>query len=331
MKIKDIKIILMFTLVIMCLALVGCSEKHKHEYINGLCNCGEESVHGHRFVDGVCECGKSSEGFKTQVDGFNIEGSTIKSYVGVSTDVVIPERYIYNNEYVYVTTLDKFVFSNGVLGIFLNITRTIDNIHPQALVGAGNISNIRVNQYNKTYISVNGDLYTRDKTTLIRFVSNKVLEEYTVLDTVTNIGDFAFAYSMINKLVITSNVTNIGKSAFYGSFITNIEISSDNENYISVDNVVYNKDQTTLVYYVSTKANEEFTIPDTVNTIKEGAIYNPYLLKTIIIPSSVYTIEENAIVITGTVINCQVHSKPSGWNEKWTNKLENVTWLANLE
>ena len=325
-----IKNIIMVCLILICLFLVGCTQKHKHEYINGLCNCGETSMHIHSFVDGVCECGKSSEGFKTTIDGFNIEGSTVKSYTGVSTDVVIPERYMCNNEYVFVTTLDKFVFQNAVFGILLEIPRTINNINPQALVGAGNVSNIRVNQYNKTYASVKGDLYSRDKTTLIRFVSNQLLDEYTVLDSVTSIGDFAFAYAMINKLIVGERVTTIGKAAFYGSIISNIEISDKNNNYVCNDNVVYSKDNTTLVYYLPSNTKEEFSIPETVTTIKEAAFYNPFLLKNITVHKNVTTVEENAFVINdATTITCQVTEKPSGWQDNWTNKAINVVWATN--
>ena len=246
------------------------------------------------------------------------------------TDVVIPERYMCNNEYVFVTTLDKFVFQNAVFGILLEIPRTINNINPQALVGAGNVSNIRVNQYNKTYASVKGDLYNRDKTTLIRFVSNKLLDEYTVLDTVTSIGDFAFAYAMINKLIIGEQVATIGRSTFYGSIISNIEISDKNNNYVCNDNVVYSKDNTTLVYYLASNTKEEFIIPETVTTVKEAAFYNPMFLLNINIPTTVTTIEENAFVINdATTITCEASEKPSGWKDNWTNKVANVIWATN--
>lgn len=318
------KKIILFALTILCLFLVGCG--HKHEYYNGICNCGETNIHMHDFKDGDCVCGKSSEGFKATVNGFTVEGSSVKKYVGTSTDVEIPERYFCNNEYVLITHLDKFIFSTGVFGIDLFIPITITKIDSQALVGAGNVSYITVSNYNKSFISINGDLYTRDKATLVRFVSNKMLDEYKVIDSVTTIGDFAFAYAMVSKLVIGDAVETIGKSAFYGSFISNVEISEANTNFKSLNNVIYSKDETTLIYYLSLNTNQEFVIPSTVKVVKEGAFYNPTLLSKIIIPETVLTVEENAFVLVSGQVNCKASSKPNSWSDKWIDDATNVVW-----
>ncbi len=320
------KKVVTYILLIICLLLVGCGG-HKHEYYNGICNCGEMNVHMHEFIDGVCACGKEVSGYSGKVNDFYIEGNTVKKYMGVKTDVEIPERYLVNNEYVLVTTLDKNIFTNGVLNISLYIPITIKQIDPQALIGAGTLRTIQVSNFNKHYISIDGDLYTRDKTTLVRFACSTFLDEYKVIDSVTTIGDFAFAYAMINKLIINENVTSIGNASFYGSLLSNIEISENNANYTVEDNVIYSKDKTTLVYYMSSKTNQEFTIPSSVTTIKEAAFYNPMLLGTITIPNSVTTVEKNAFVLLKeAVVKCEQASKPSTWDNEWINNNEYVSW-----
>lgn len=46
-------------LALVCLFSVGLSscKKHTHEFVNGVCSCGEKEPHTHAYVDGVCSCG----------------------------------------------------------------------------------------------------------------------------------------------------------------------------------------------------------------------------------------------------------------------------------
>ena len=51
-----------FLLCVIMLLLVGCKTPHIHEFIEGICECGEMDpdyqVHNHNYVHGVCDCGK---------------------------------------------------------------------------------------------------------------------------------------------------------------------------------------------------------------------------------------------------------------------------------
>lgn len=53
--------------VIMILLLVGCETSHIHNYIEGVCECGEidpnYQTHTHNYVEGVCECGKANPNY----------------------------------------------------------------------------------------------------------------------------------------------------------------------------------------------------------------------------------------------------------------------------
>ncbi len=50
--------------IIMILLLVGCETPHTHEFIEGVCGCGEVDpnyqAHTHNYVEGICECGKAN-------------------------------------------------------------------------------------------------------------------------------------------------------------------------------------------------------------------------------------------------------------------------------
>lgn len=91
-----------------------------------------------------------------------------------------------------------------------------ENIFLNAL----SLVSIDVNSNNQTYASVDGVLYNKELTTLLKFPVAKTNSQksysYTVLDSVTTIYQSAFKYNkMVEIINIPDSVTNIESSAFY--------------------------------------------------------------------------------------------------------------------
>ena len=87
--------------------------------------------------------------------------------------------------------------------------------------------------------------------------------------------------------VIESNVTSIGNLAFYGcTDLTDIHVNPNNPNLSSVDGVIFNKDQTTLLLYPRGKQGA-YVIPDGVTSIAWGAFYDQHDISSVTIPNSV--------------------------------------------
>ena len=80
---------------------------------------------------------------------------------------------------------------------------------------------INVSENNPNYVSVDGVLLNKDKTTLIRYPKRNTRTEYIIPDSVTGIRGLAFSgYTSLTEITIPDSVTWIGFSAF--SYCTNL-------------------------------------------------------------------------------------------------------------
>ena len=120
------------------------------------------------------------------------------------------------------------------------------------------------------------------------------IEEITLPDSLTAIGDYAF-YNMTNlkKITIPEKLSSIGSGAFiYCDKLAEFAIDENNSFYATDGKALYSKDFTELVYIPSAVADYE--IPESVSVIREQAgRYDKNRLH-ITIPSNVKSIGEGA-------------------------------------
>ena len=70
---------MLFMVLFIVLFLVGCSNYHKHNYVEGVCECGERDPnytppHEHNYVEGVCECGERDSNYTPPHEHNYVEG-----------------------------------------------------------------------------------------------------------------------------------------------------------------------------------------------------------------------------------------------------------------
>ncbi len=118
------------------------------------------------------------------------------------------------------------------------------------------------------------------------------LSSVTIPDSVTFIGGRAFyACNSLSSVTIPDSVTSIRDEAFGGcTSLTTITVDSNNANYSSIDGVLFNKDETTLITYPKGKLSAAYTIPDSVTSIGNYAFGYCTSLASVTIPDSVTSI-----------------------------------------
>ena len=101
----------------------------------------------------------------------------------------------------------------------------------------------------------------------------------------------------INNVIIGADVTSLSKYAFYNCFsLINIYVDEKNENYCSVEGVLFDKNKTILVKYPIGKSDTSYTIPHGVVAIDDNAFRFEGSLIYVEIPNGVTIIEEAAFV-----------------------------------
>ena len=77
------------------------------------------------------------------------------------------------------------------------------------------LTSILVDNDNTAYQSIDGNLYSKDGNTLIAYAIGKIEKSFTIPESVTSIGDYAFAWCRsLTSVTIPDSVTSIGDWAF---------------------------------------------------------------------------------------------------------------------
>lgn len=126
----------------------------------------------------------------------------------------------------------------------------------------------------------------------------KNISEFRLPEGITQIMNRAFAYSDYTKIVLPSTVKSISGSPSNGNDKMRWEVNAKNK-YFKTDNngALYNYDMTTLMV-LNGGSGDTYTVPYGTIIIREWALYENSVIKTLTLPATVEKLEQNCI--TGT-------------------------------
>ena len=199
----------------------------------------------------------------------------------VSGDVVIPSTVRYNGTTYRVTSIGDYAF-NGCSGLTsVTIGNSVTSIGDYAFNGCSGLTSITLPN---RLTSIGNSAFN----------GCSGLTSVTIPNSVTSIGEFAFrGCSGLTSVTIPTGVTSIGEAAFsYCSSLTSINVASGNTHYSSIDGVLYNYVQDTLIQCPGAKTS--VTIPNSVTSIGGWTFSGCSGLTSVTIPTGVTSIGSSA-------------------------------------
>jgi hypothetical protein len=163
------------------------------------------------------------------------------------------------------------------------IPNTVTYIGMEAFYESANLTSVIID----TNVSIVGDL---------AFGDCYALAGISFPNSVTTISGDAFSecYNLAN-IAIGTGVTNIEYQAFVGcSGITTITVAAGNPAFVSVNNVLFSSNLTTLVQYPTGSGASSYTIPNSVTNVTSFAFMQAYNLASIILDTNIQIIGDSA-------------------------------------
>ena len=220
-------------------------------------------------------------------------------------ELVLPSSVNKSTGWSYaVTAIGSSAFRNCTGLTSITIPNSVTAIGTAAFSNCSNLTKILVEEGNTAYTSIEGVLFSNEKTTLVAYPAAKA-PDYEIPNSVTAIGDYAFSDCVgLTSVTIPNSVTAIGDYAFYCSGLTSITIPNSVtaigtaafSNCSGLTSVTIPNSVTAIGNYAFYRCIglTSITIPNSVTAIGRSAFANCTGLTSITIPNSVTAISDHA-------------------------------------
>ena len=272
------------------------------------------SIGGYAFSETSWLKNKQKENPLVVINGILIDGTTYsEENLTIPNSVTsIGDEAFYGCDLTSVTIPDSVSNIGDGAFNFCNLTsitipNSVTSIGDNAFGECNSLTEINVDSNNKNYSSQEGVLFNYDKTELIIYPKGKSQTTYTIPDSVTSIGDYAFSgCESLTNVTIPNSVISIGDYAFYSCMsLTSITIGNSVTSIgdwafsfcmltsVTIGNSVISIGDSAFVSCTSLKS---VTIPDNVTSIGNFAFWYCTDLTSITIPDSITNIGHGAFM-----------------------------------
>lgn len=202
------------------------------------------------------------------------------------SDVKLPEGIV---------SIGKYAFYGCSSLTSITVPAKTASIGYNAFTGCSSLKAVIVPESNPDYASEDGILFNKEKTYLIHYPAGQDARVYYVPENVVTIGTSAFyGCTSLVSIILPESTLSVESRSFYGcTSLRSITVPSSNQNYASVDGVLFSKDGADLVRYPEGKTELSYRIPEGVTYIGYCAFENVSFIE-VTIPSSVTYIEAEA-------------------------------------
>lgn len=199
------------------------------------------------------------------------------------------------------TSIDPGAFDGCKNLQTLELPASVRQIESPAFAGCDSLSGIHTAAGNTRYTSINGVLYTKDLSTLVRCPSTLEQEVFQISTGTERLADGAFAgCKNLRTITIPASVTEIAPDAFAGcAELQAFTVAADNPAYgCDSQGVLYSKDLSTL-RCLPGGSSGIYTVADGVTTIWPYAFGGCADLTGVILPTTVTNINDHAFAGSG--------------------------------
>jgi len=165
----------------------------------------------------------SASAYDFEIDGisYNIKSATEHTVEVASlrnvprdADCVIPESVVWNDTQYSVVAIGEYAFAScwaKTLSIPASVV-SINNYY-----GCNDMTAILVDEQNPSYCSVDGVLFNKEVTQILKYPADRPDKTYNIPSTVTAVGDYAFMYCCnLQEIILSPVVESIGHQSFDG-------------------------------------------------------------------------------------------------------------------
>lgn len=196
-----------------------------------------------------------------------------------------------------IVNISESAFENCKSLNHITLPKKLTSFQINSLNGCTALKSIAIDENNRDFTAINGILFNKDQTVLLKYPAGKTDTEYTIDPNITSIGADSFRDCQnITEISFPENAAEIGSAAFRNSALKRVNIGENIKTigiYAFADCTALNEavlsagaDNISAGMFYGCSSLTEITLPDNIIKINERAFAGCTALSNITLPDS---------------------------------------------